>query len=532
MKQGILGVAAAFGFWLMTLLAAAPALAADGGIEIKGEVQAAPASGLLGAWTIAGTSVLVDEGTAVDQEHGPLVVGALVEVKGVSPGDGQVLATSIEVEGDESTSPGDDSGHDADDDSEDDGTDDSGHDGADDSGHDGIGDPDDEPGFTGVVTGLPESGLLGIWDVGGRQVLVVSTTRLEQAHGAFAVGAIVEIEGLVDAQTGVIVASEIEVKLGAGGLSGGDGLPIPAEVELHGRIESLPSDGLIGTWTVAGREVFVTAETLLDDEHGPFAVGVGVEVKAALDATGGLIAAKVEREAGNGAPVPALEFWGSLVELPAGLVGVWKVDDKLVNVTPATRIEADDAPLAVGVIVEVSGWPQSDGMIEAREIETRVALGQTPGQGSEAVEYFNARLGHFFVTANPEEIAMLDAGAFDGQWRRTGQTFNVGGGKSGVCRFYGMPPKGPDSHFFTADPAECQKVMEDYQAWTFEGHAFSTTAPVGGQCPVGTIAVQRFYNSPAAGSEMNHRFTVTQEAFDETLAMGWIPEGVVMCAAF
>ena len=126
------------------------------------------------------------------------------------------------------------------------------------------------------------------------------------------------------------------------------------------------------------------------------------------------------------------------------------------------------------------------------------------------------------------EIAALDAGAFGGAWQRTGQTFNVGGTMA-VCRFYGMPPRGPDSHFFTADPAECSFVMAQFSGWTFEGHAFAVTPAVSGQCPPGLLPVNRFFNNPATADAINHRFTVTQQAFDQTLAMGWTNEGVVMC---
>ena len=303
-------------------------------------------------------------------------------------------------------------------------------------------------------------------------MIVVSTTALEQEHGAFAVGAVVEVDGLPDA-SGAIVASKVEVKKAAPGMPGA---PPPAgKVELTGKVETLPASGLVGNWQVGGRTVIVAASTVLDAEHGPFAVGASVEAKGALDANGALLAAKVETTEGNGASEPALEFWGEVVALPSGaggLIGVWQVDDKLVNVTAATRIEAKDVPLAVGVTVEVSGFAQADGMIDASEIETRKAIGAMPAQGARAVEFVNAALGHFFMTANPAEIAILDAGT---AWQRTGQSFNVGAGTSAVCRFYGMPPKGPDSHFFTADPAECENAMTTLAAWTFEGHVFSTT---------------------------------------------------------
>ena len=504
MQNNLIRIAARCVLGFTAMLVVGAAVAKDGmddpsATEISGVVQTMPADGLVGDWKIAGKAVTTDATTQFDQEDGKVGVGAMVEVKGAVQADGSLKAATMEVRigvGAPPPPPG--------------------------------GDGSDDGEFAGPIVALPDGTLLGNWTVGGKTVIVVSTTALDQEHGAFAVGAIVEVDGLPDA-SGAIVASRIETKTSAPGAPGGK-MPTPGNVELAGKIETLPAAGLIGDWQVGGRKVIVSASTLKDAEHGPFVVGASVEAKGALDATGALVAARVETTEGQGAPEPALEFFGKVVALPAGtagLIGVWQVDAKFVNVTAATKIEAKDAPLAVGVAVEVSGFAQADGMIDASEIETRVAVGAMAAQAPRAVEFVNAALGHFFMTANPAEIAILDAGS---AWKRTGQSFNVGAGTSAVCRFYGMPPKGPDSHFFTADPAECQIAMTKLAAWTFEGHVFSITPAVNGQCRAGLVAVHRFYNNPATVSAVNHRFTVTQQAFDQTQAMGWLHEGVVMCA--
>ena len=209
---------------------------------------------------------------------------------------------------------------------------------------------------------------------------------------------------------------------------------------------------------------------------------------------------------------------------------MWKIDNSIiVDVTAATAIHVNNGPVVLGAIVEVSGWPQPDGVIVADEVETRTAVGQMAIQGTTVVEYRNAQLGHFFVTASAAEIAILDAGAFGGAWTRTGETFKTGGTQA-VCRFYGMPPRGPDSHFFTANAAECDYVMGNYSAWTFEDHAFAITPAANGQCSAGLVPVHRFYNNPTRSDDMNHRFTTSVAAFNATIAMGWVHEGVVMCA--
>lgn len=465
--------------------------AKDGIIEINGLVQARPAT-LIGDWTIAGRTVRTDAATLFKQELGPLAVGALVEAKGSQAAGGAVLAQVIEVKQPAATStlP-----------------------------------PGQAPSeVTGVIETLPPSGLVGTWKVAGRTVVVVAATQIDQEHGGVAVGAVVEAKGTLNADQS-IAASRIEVKRSATAptATGGD-------VEIVGAIDTLPA-GLLGAWTVAGRVVIVDATTTLDAEHGTFAAGTIVEVHASKRSDGLLAASRIERKAGIGAAVPPARFWGRITALPgASLVGLWKIDGTItVDVLASTEIRINDGPIAIGAIVEVQGWPQTDGVIAAREIETRVGVGQIATQGSVVVEYRNAKLGHFFLTASPAEIAILDAGAFGGAWVRTGESFRTGGTQA-VCRFYGMPPRGPDSHFYTASAAECERVMADFPAWTFEDHAFAATPTVAGACPAGLVPVHRFYNNPARADDMNHRFTVTAAAFNEAVALGWLHEGIVMCA--
>ena len=58
----------------------------------------------------------------------------------------------------------------------------------------------------------------------------------------------------------------------------------------------------------------------------------------------------------------------------------------------------------------------------------------------DAIEFYNATLDHYFVTASSDEIGKLDAGVFIG-WTRTGLTFQVLDPTtatpfaSAVCRF-------------------------------------------------------------------------------------------------
>jgi serine protease len=150
-----------------------------------------------------------------------------------------------------------------------------------------------------------------------------------------------------------------------------------------------------------------------------------------------------------------------------------------------------------------------------------------------AIEYYNAALGHYFLTAFPEEAAALDGGAFDGAWQRTGYAFAVwapqDAGTADVCRFFGVPNVGPNSHFYTGQAAECA-MLQANRLWTFEGNAFRMRLPAFEVCPPGSRPVYRLYNAPATVADVNHRYTIDGAAATAMRDAGWGIEGVAMCA--
>lgn len=167
------------------------------------------------------------------------------------------------------------------------------------------------------------------------------------------------------------------------------------------------------------------------------------------------------------------------------------------------------------------------------------------GAASVVVEYYNEWLDHYFMAASGSEIDMLDAGGQGGGWKRTGQSFAAWPDAQlappqavPVCRFYA---KGPNSHFYTADPAECQQLRDletaqraqaqgsgtAFLGWGYEGTAFYALLPQNGQCPGGTTPVWREYNGRALKNDSNHRFTPDAQVRD-TMA-GWQVEGVAFC---
>lgn len=169
--------------------------------------------------------------------------------------------------------------------------------------------------------------------------------------------------------------------------------------------------------------------------------------------------------------------------------------------------------------------------------EFRVNLGPVSGN---AVEYHHAGFDHYFMTADPSEVVALDGGAFGGVWKRTGQSFMVHAnpviGTVPVCRFFSVSFAPKSSHFYTADPVECEAVRTRNPDWQFEKIAFHVPVPdANGQCQAGMTPIFRMYNN-GRGAAPNHRFTTdraTRDAFLSAhgfIAEGIGPLGVAMCS--
>ena len=155
----------------------------------------------------------------------------------------------------------------------------------------------------------------------------------------------------------------------------------------------------------------------------------------------------------------------------------------------------------------------------------------------EVVEFYNSNLDHYFITANAGEAAAIDSGSAGPGWSRTGNSFKSGGSIA-VCRFYGSPSPGPNSHFYAADPAECASLKQlqavtpaTEKRWNFESNDFNTTLPVNRACAAGTSPVYRAYNNGfTRGIDSNHRITGDAAGIQAVVARGWADEGVVMCS--
>ena len=147
---------------------------------------------------------------------------------------------------------------------------------------------------------------------------------------------------------------------------------------------------------------------------------------------------------------------------------------------------------------------------------------------SNLVEFHNTTLDHYFLTYDGAEARGIDNGAAGPGWSRTQQSFRPGGTRA-VCRFYGTPGVGPNSHFFTVEPGECEEVKRD-RGWTYEGLGFYATPSQNGTCAAPLIRVHRLYNNRWMHNDSNHRYTVSPEVVTQMQARGWTHEGVVFCA--
>ena len=183
------------------------------------------------------------------------------------------------------------------------------------------------------------------------------------------------------------------------------------------------------------------------------------------------------------------------------------------------------------------------GLLDAgAAIASTIPGGSAPPPGAvEVVEYYNAYLDHYFITAVPAEIAYMDT-VLSGSFQRTGQYFYAflspfvtPPDSRPVCRFFAAGLI--NSHFFTASAFECQFVLTH---WTGTWHLETPTAfyiqvpDSNGICPVGTLPVYRFFNNR---NDANHRYTVDRSVRRAMLNRSWVPEGngpnaVAFCSVY
>jgi hypothetical protein len=168
-----------------------------------------------------------------------------------------------------------------------------------------------------------------------------------------------------------------------------------------------------------------------------------------------------------------------------------------------------------------------------------VHLPTAPGPDETTViEFYNELLGHYFVAASGAEVDLILSGAAGPGWSPTGLGFkaysrippDAFSAVTPVCRFYGRPAGGPNSHFFTASPEECELVKRS-GGWYYEGIGFFARSQSStGDCPDGFLQVLRAYNLGFPRNDSNHRYTTSDSTWREMQRHGWALEGVAWCA--
>lgn len=165
------------------------------------------------------------------------------------------------------------------------------------------------------------------------------------------------------------------------------------------------------------------------------------------------------------------------------------------------------------------------------------AVNAPPGEPKVVVEYFNEVARNYFNTIYQSEIDVLDAGTFPDWTREVGSFIAwptqaaAPPGAVPVCRFFGSKFT---SHFYSADPAECDAVLANFPDWLLETReAFWIFLPdkLTGECAENLMPVWRVYRP----SGPNHRYVTDRNVRDTmVLLAGWIAEGygpdaVIMC---
>lgn len=178
------------------------------------------------------------------------------------------------------------------------------------------------------------------------------------------------------------------------------------------------------------------------------------------------------------------------------------------------------------------------GRIDSLVVDVHVPTSfDTANHERPAREFYNTQLDHYFMAAGQDEVDIILAGGAGPGWILTNESFKVFSRLppdafttvTPVCRFYGALAGGPNSHFFTASPSECELVKRA-GGWYFEGIGFNVLPQGSGDCPSGMLEVNRAYNDRFRTNDSNHRYSTSDSTMREMARRGWIVEGTVWCS--
>jgi hypothetical protein len=312
-----------------------------------GVVQSAPTD-TVGTWVVGTMSFTVNSATRIETEHGPITVGACVEVEYIVSGADNV---ATEISADDMWKCNGNT-------------------------------------YTNVAIGAISSfppGLYGTWVITRHGDMTdtfeaVTTTVFDQQAGSFAAGVCVKVKYLV--QNGVNQAVEIEA-LGPNICAGTE----PPEHEnmnlVFATIGQFPTGTPpVGLWIIGSVNYSATARTKFDQNHGAFAVGACVKALYQVVSDTNVLFQVQTKDADkciiSGTQV--FRSFGVIDSFPANLIGDWNIGGISYTTNISTAFEQEHGFFAVGAYVQVK-YILSDTTRLALGIETHVA----PGAGRQDV---------------------------------------------------------------------------------------------------------------------------------------------------
>ena len=149
-----------------------------------------------------------------------------------------------------------------------------------------------------------------------------------------------------------------------------------------------------------------------------------------------------------------------------------------------------------------------------------------------AVEYYHPVLRHYFMTAYPDEAAMLDGGRSS----RAGSAPAASSRSTPIrrrtacrCAASTAPRARPADPLLHGEPGRV-RMGQDAAQMEVRGDRLLHPRAGRGRCPFATTPVYRSFFSDQI-SDVNHRFSVDLTvAARQPLKAGWVSEGIVMCS--
>ena len=354
-------------------------------IEVRGRIEAMPSTGLIGQWTVGGSTYNTVAETQFDQEEGDFAVGGCVKL--------HLKQDRTTVREMDSEPAGDCTGGNNDDD-------------------------DDRNGreFYGIVQTMPMTGFVGSWTINGGVYTVTVQTEVKQKYGPIEIGSCVEVQLT---QNGSAVR-ELQSKRSANCSDDDDDSdPSIGRGELYARLVSFPPD-LIGQWVIGVITMTADANTEFQQRNGVFTVGEYVKAEFRIQADGTFLAREIKTintrgdddddDHGRGDDDDVRhdgKAFGLIDSVPAGNLGIWQIGGISYTVTISTELDSERGALIAGQNVKVEYWTDDQGNRTAIEIK---AMPQGAGSSQELLKLVG------YVQAMPND-------GFVGNWTVGGVDF-------------------------------------------------------------------------------------------------------------